>query len=203
MTNMDFFKNIENFGHTLADLGFSDGATKEQIIELEDALNRTLPDEFKQFIKKVNGQVSGNFYFLPDQALLFSTQDIINEYKSLLEYVDDTIEFYDEYQFKDKVRCSVWSESRIPIAGNDGYYLFLDYDPGPKGNIGQVIFLINECEYVVLSPTFKDFIVNYNKLIISKTLKIRKIVEGQYSYFRLTNNKDFLDGNDFVELFGQ
>jgi cell wall assembly regulator SMI1 len=203
MTSTDFFRNIEDFGHNLADLGFSDGATKEQIIELENELNRTLPDEFKQFIKRVNGQVSDKFYFLPDQALLFSTQDIISEYKSLLEYVDDTIEFYDEYQFKDKVRCPVWSESRIPIAGNDGYYLFLDYDPGPNGNIGQVIFLTNECDYVVLSPTFKDFIDNYNKLILNQTLKIKEIVEGQYSHFRLTNDKDFLDGNDFVELFGQ
>jgi cell wall assembly regulator SMI1 len=81
--------------------------------------------------------------------------------------------------------------------------LFLDFDPGPNGRIGQVIFLINECDFVVIAPGFKDFLNTYNELMKSKTLQIRRILHGQESNYRLTNQNDFLNGQDFANLFGQ
>jgi cell wall assembly regulator SMI1 len=204
MSNTEIFiSNIEDFGQSLSELGFSEGASGEQIGEVEKLINRPLPDEFKSFLKKINGQHSDSFYFLPDQALLFSCEEIISEYTGQIEYFEDTIEFYNEYQYNDKIRCTVWAEYRIPIAGRDGYYLFLDFDPGPKGTKGQVIFLINESDFVVLAPSFEDFLDIYNEHMKTKTLQIRKISAGQYSHYRLTNHSDFLNGQEFAKLFGQ
>jgi cell wall assembly regulator SMI1 len=204
MTSTELFiRNIEGFGHSLSDLGFLEGASDEQIDEVEKLIKQTLPDDFKLFLKNINGQLSDKLYFLPDQALLFSCEEIITEYNGQSEYFEDTLEFYNKYQYKDKIRCTVWSESRVPIAGRDGYYLFLDFDPGPNGRIGQVIFLINECDFVVIAPGFKDFLNTYNELMKSKTLQIRRILHGQESNYRLTNQNDFLNGQDFANLFGQ
>ena len=204
MTNMELFiRNIEGFGHSLSDLGFSEGASDEQIDEVEKLIKQTLPDDFKLFLKNINGQLSDKLYFLPDQALLFSCEEIITEYNGQSKYFEDTLEFYNKYQYKDKIRCTVWSESRVPIAGRDGYYLFLDFDPGPNGRIGQVIFLINECDFVVIAPGFKDFLNTYNELMKTKTLQIQRILHGQESNYRLTNQYDFLNGQDFANLFGQ
>jgi cell wall assembly regulator SMI1 len=204
MTNTELFiKNIEGFGHSLSGFDFSEGASDEQIDEVEKLIKRTLPDDFKLFLKNINGQHSDKLYLLPDQALLFSCEEIISEYKGLTDFFEDTIEFYNKYQYNDKIRCSVWSESRVPIAGRDGYYLFLDFDPGPNGTIGQVIFLINECDLVVLASSFKNFLNSYNDHIKNKTLQIREISNGQDSNYRLTNDSDYLNGQEFAKLFGQ
>jgi cell wall assembly regulator SMI1 len=204
MSNIEqFIKNIESFGNSLSDLGFQQGAKSDQINEVERVIKRKLPLAFQMFLKRINGQYSDKFYFLPDEALLFSCEEIIAEYNLQMEYFEDTIEFYNVYQFNDKIRRTVWSESRIPIAGRDGYYLFLDFDPGPNGSVGQIIFLINECDFVVLATDFSNFIDLYNELIITRTLQIRKIENGKYVAYRLTTDSDFLDGQDFKKLFGQ
>ncbi len=204
MTNTELFiKNIESFGLSLWDLGFLEGAPDKQMNEVESVIKRPLPDDFRLFLKNINGQLSDNFYFLPDQALLFSCDEIVAEYKDQMHFFADTSEFYNIYQFNDKIRCTVWSESRVPIAGRDDYYLFLDFDPGPNGTEGQVIFLINECEFVVLAPDFSGFIALYNNLIMNRTLQIRKITNGQDVNYRLTTDVDFLNGQDFARLFGQ
>jgi cell wall assembly regulator SMI1 len=204
MTNIELFiRNIESFGHSLSDLDFSEGASDEQLNEVEKLIKRALPDDFKLFLKNINGQHSDKLYFLPDQALLFSCEEIITEYNGQTEYFEDTIEFYNDYQCKDKIRCTVWSESRVPIGGRDGYYLFLDFDPGPNGTIGQVIFLINECDFVLLAPSFKDFLNKYNELMENKTFQIREIIKEKDLNYRLTNHLDYLNGQEFAKLFGQ
>jgi cell wall assembly regulator SMI1 len=140
MTNTELFiKNIEGFGHSLSDFDFSEGASEEQIDEVEKLIKRTLPDDFKMFLKNINGQHSDKLFLLPDQALLFSCEEIITEYKGLTDFFEDTIEFYNKYQYNDKIRCTIWSESRVPFAGRDGYYLFLDFDPGPNLLCGHKI----------------------------------------------------------------
>lgn len=204
MTSTELFiKNIESFGYSVSELGFSPGASQEQISEVENLIQHTLPYDYKCILQNINGQHSDKFYFLPDEALLFSCEEIINAYKGQIEYFDDGIEFYDKYQFNNKIRSNIWSASRVPIAGRDGYYLSLDFDPGPNGTIGQVIFLINECDFVVLAPGFKDFLNKYNELINNKTLQIREILTGKHSHYRLTNDSDFLNGQAFAKLFGQ
>ncbi|MFN6086866.1 MAG: SMI1/KNR4 family protein, partial [Fluviicola sp.] len=168
-----------------------------QIEVLEKVIKRQLPESFKIFLKIINGQKNDNFYFLPDQSLLFSSDEIINEYKAQSECFEDCLEFYNDFQCVEKVRCTVFSETRIPIAGRDGYYLFLDFDPGPNGSVGQIIYLVNECDFVVLAPSFDKFIDNYNFLILNNDFKIQNFG----NYYRLTNESNFLDGLDFENLF--
>jgi len=204
MTNVEqFINNISGFGQTFSDLGLIEGATNKQIDAIEKVVKRQLPETFREFLQKINGQRNDNFYFLPDQALLLSCEEIIIEYVEQSEFFEDTIEFYNDYQFDDKIRCTVWSETRVPIAGRDGYFLFIDFDPAPNGTYGQIIFLIDECGFVVLSPNFDDFLDNYNRLIMQKVLQIRRFDNEFGKYYRLTTELDFLDGLAFAKLFGQ
>ena len=192
-----FITNLKNFNLDFNELGLKSGASNEQIEALEKVIKRQLPDSFKFFLEIINGQRNDNFYFLPDQSLLFSCEEIIIEYIAQSECFEDCLEFYNDFQCVDKVRCTVFSETRIPIAGRDGYYLFLDFDPGPKGTVGQIIYLINECDFVVLAQSFDKFIDNYNFLISSNDFKIQHFE----NYYRLTNESNFLDGLDFENLF--
>lgn len=202
MNNIELFiRNIESFGQSLSELGFSKGASEEQIKEVEKIIKRSLPEDFKLFLKEINGQKSDKLYLLPDEALLFSCDEIISEYKEQSDFFEDSIEFYNEFQDLDKIRCTFLSESRIPIAGRDGYFLFLDFDPVPNGTIGQVIFLINECDFVVLASNFNDFLYKYNDLMKNNILQIKEISNGQNNKYRLTNQSDFLNGIDFAKVF--
>lgn len=192
-----FITNLKNFNLDFKNLGIKSGASNEQIDSLEIQIKQRLPESYKYFLGKINGQKNDNFYFLPDQSLLLSIEEIIIEYKAQSEYFEDSLEFYNDFQCADKVRCTVFSETRIPIAGRDGYYLFLDFDPGPKGAIGQIIYLINECDFVVLAQSFHEFIENYNRLISNNDFKIHHFG----NFYRLTNESRFLDGLDFEKLF--
>ena len=204
MTNVEqFINNLKDFGHSFSDLGLSKGATIEQIDRIEKTIKRQLPESFKTFLQHIDGQSNDNFYFLPDQALLLSCEEIIDEYEGQSEFFEENIDFYNDCQCENKIRCPVWSESKVPIAGRDGYYLFIDFDPAPNGTYGQIIFLVNECDSVVLSPNFSDFIDNYNYLIIEKVLKVKHFDNEYGKFYRLTTDSDFLDGIDFAKLFGQ
>lgn len=75
-------------------------------------------------------------------------------------------EYADEYQDTGRIRNVVYHPRRIPIAESDAdVWLWLDFTPGPAGVAGQVITNINECEFIVLAPTFHAFLARYLELL--------------------------------------
>lgn len=47
-----------------------------------------------------------------------------------------------------------------------------DNDPGPNGKIGQIIYLINECDFIVLADSFREFIDLYIDRNAKRTFRI-------------------------------
>jgi cell wall assembly regulator SMI1 len=42
--------------------------------------------------------------------------------------------------------------------------MYLDFIPGPKGQEGQVITLVSECDFAWLGASFRDFLTRYVEL---------------------------------------
>ncbi len=197
-----FIDLIQSNGHTLDELGFSTGASETEIETIETETGQTLPDELKQFLSTINGQNNEDFYFLPDQVRLFSCEEIIDEWKQEQEYADDSTEFYDQYQNDDKIRCTIYHKSRVPFAGQEGFGIVcIDNDPGPKGKKGQIIYLIDECDFIVLADSFNELINLYIDRMQKGILKFQNEKEGYPNKYRLKSNAKEMDGLAFGEIF--
>lgn len=197
-----FIKIIQKNGYSLLELGFSEGASKEEIDNIEKITGQIIPDDLRQFLSKINGQFNENFYFLPDQVKLLSCQEIIEEWTQEKDYADDTADFYNEFQFEDKVRCTIYHQTRIPIAMQEGFGIFyIDYDPGPNGTTGQIIYLVNEYDFVVLADSFGEFIQKYIENMQNGILKFENEKEGFPNKYRLKSDAVNMDGYAFLEIF--
>jgi cell wall assembly regulator SMI1 len=198
----NFIELIEKSGYSIEKLGFSKGADESQISKIESVIKQTLPEDFKLFLSYINGQRNENFFFLPEQVKLLSCKEIISGWKEEDEYAEDSDEFYNDFQNDDKIRGSVFLKSRIPIAAQeDGGKIYIDNDPGPKGKVGQIIFLVDECDFIVLADSFREFISNYNKAMDNGILKFENEEEGYSNKYRLKSDAEYMDGEEFVAIF--
>jgi len=196
-----FIKIIQENGYSFSELGFSEGASKEEIYNIEKITGQIIPNDFKLFLSKINGQFNENFYFLPDQVKLLSCQEIIDEWTQEQDFAADTAEFYDEFQFDDKIRCTIYHSTRIPFAMQEGFgILFIDNAPAPNGKIGQIIYLINECDFVVLADSFYEFIEKYIENMQNGILKFEDEKEGFPNKYRLKSETEIMDGFAFLEI---
>ncbi len=195
-----FISMIQSFGHSMAELGFSEGASEKEIKQIETKTKQVLSDDFKLFLTYFNGQKNDDFYFLPDQVKLLSASEIIDEWTINLDYVND--EFYNEFQDNDRIRDTICSITRIPIALQEGFgVLCIDNDPGPKGKVGQLIFLVDECNFIVLADSFSHLIDLYIENIENGILKIVGEDEGCPNKYRLRSDNYDIDGESFAAIF--
>ncbi len=143
----------------LNELGLNPGATAAQIQQVEEVTGQALPNDFKLFLQHINGQQPQSHWFLLDEVKLLSCDEIIEEWTEGQEYAEDTAEYYDEFHFDDKIRCTIYHASRIPFASQEGFgFMAIDYAPGPNGKVGQVIYLVNECDFIVIADSFSAFV---------------------------------------------
>ena len=197
-----FISLITASGHEISELGFSSGASSKEINNIEQVTGQKLPDELKLFLTIINGQETDDFYFLPDQTILLSCDGIIEEWQQGQEYADDTDEFYNEFQCDDKIRCTIYHKTRIPFACQEGAgILCIDNDPGPNGKVGQIIYLIDECSFIVLADSFKEFIELYVDRMQKGILKFENEKEGYPNKYRLKSEAKEMNGTAFEKIF--
>jgi len=137
---------------------------------------------------------------LPEQVKLLSCKEIIRLWNYQQEYASD--DYYDEFHDKNRVRGMIEHKTRIPIAEQeDGGFISIDNDPGPKGTKGQIIFLVDECEFIVLADSFKEFISSYIKGMKNNTIIFYKEEEDYCNKYRLGPANKECDGEEFVKIF--
>ena len=117
---------------------FRPPATDPTIAAVEAALGRTLPDDYKQFLRLHDGQTYGPMVWT---CSLFETQQIASAYKQLQSLTSDEDEEFDDSEIDAGVRAVRCSPGWIPIGrsarGRD--YLCIDFDPAEGGCEGQII----------------------------------------------------------------
>ncbi len=131
------------------------GLTNMQIAELEEALRRQLPDDFKELLYA--GSVRGPVGIIPDPKRLgrgynhafnlLPPFEIIDQWRTLTQLFDSG-EFDDRHAgvtCGDGVVQLWWSPGWLPFAGNGGGdYYCVDLIPTHPGQRGQVVFFCHE-----------------------------------------------------------
>lgn len=138
----------------LQELPIWPGCSPSQLQRLEDGLATRLPDDYREIVRRVNGQKDDPFLLFPPGELMFlSDAELLQLWTAFSEYRDD--EFIDELQDEGRVRSVLYHPGRIPIAYNElaGRYLCIDQLPGPEGRMNQLVVNYNEIDCVVLEDS--------------------------------------------------
>ena len=145
----------------LADL--NDGCSEKELSELERRLDCKLPEDFKAFYRRHNGQkgeTTGLFLGLE----FISTANLYSEWATwrdlTLEDEEIATAIESESFPQDAIKTLYINLKWIPIARDwTGNHLGIDLDPGPTGTVGQVInFGADEERKFVLAASLTDFI---------------------------------------------
>jgi cell wall assembly regulator SMI1 len=130
-------------------LPMPNGATYEDLSELEKTLNRPLSDDLKSLYQAHNGEFDyGSKYFVGlffDYEFL-SARHIVEIYNLLQrnnQYLD-LFHIQDDQEYMSippkTVKSVGFDPGWIPIAGYfGGNYIGVDMNPGPDGTLGQII----------------------------------------------------------------
>jgi cell wall assembly regulator SMI1 len=148
---------------------FGDGSTEEEILAAERHLGLRLPEELRALYRIVDGD--------GDCDLLFGSQMLYPLQRVLDMDQPDAPHWRDDLFSRDAVVTEAWPPGRVKrVARSDwwlevatdggGYSCAVDLDPGPDGNVGQVI------EY---SPSQDD--IGYVCASVSELL--RRVIEGR------------------------
>jgi len=168
---------------------FNGPATIAQIEEIENHSGVVLPDEFKNLYLEHNGQkdlgnATGLFYGLS----FLSLERILDELNNWAELADsgmnEEMPEVGKSHIPDMIKEEYTNKLWIPFAYNwGGNFLGLDFDPGVKGTIGQVVnFGRDEDEKYVLAPSFSEFIDWYIAELKSGNFRIQNNNEGGRSF---------------------
>lgn len=189
----------ENLPEVVEDLNAP--ATEENIKKIENHTGIVLPAEFKNLYLEHNGQrdsgnATGAFYGL----IFLSLDRVHNELKIWAEIVDSGMneempevgKSHVPEMIKEDYANKLW----IPFAYDwGGNFLGLDFDPGERGTIGQVInFGRDEDEKYVLASSFSEFVDWYIVELESGNFRIE--IEGECGRSFNTKNppsEHFLD----------
>lgn len=127
----------ENFKETL---NLQAGASEEDLLQIEEIIGVTLPEEVKSFYRVYNGQVwdIGVNSFVRNLTLS-PASEIIENWLFLQEEFDPDDGL--ELDAEKGVKPLLWNSKWVPIAANGaGDYLCIDTDPSKAGVAGQVLY---------------------------------------------------------------
>jgi cell wall assembly regulator SMI1 len=132
-------------------------ASDEEIQSIEQRIGCSMPKEFIDLYKNCNGE-SDKGLGVGFGLRLLSIQEMHREMDNWDKIISDGLEdFNDECKStpKNAIQLVYANRNWVPIfADGGGNFLGMDFDPGPKGKVGQVInFGRDEEEKRVLSKT--------------------------------------------------
>jgi len=137
----------------------NDGATDDVLDELEELVNKKLPDNFKEFYRIHNGQDQDGFGLIDAEELL-SVERIIEEWNVWKELYDQGV-FADSVSEADKgVKEVWWNPHWIPITyDGSGNHYCLDMSPDDGGKKGQIIRIWHDSpERELIADSFQEWI---------------------------------------------
>lgn len=131
-----------------------DGATKERIRDAGKAMRIALPVEVREAYAIHDGQHGGPPLF--GEWALLSLDDMVTEWQSLKDLLDDGTLVGEDGMPSDPIRDNWWHPKWIPFASDSsGDFYCFDLAPLPGGDKGQVIsYWHTDARREVLAPGF-------------------------------------------------
>lgn len=170
------------------DLALGPPAPSEAVKRLEQAIGRELPPDFVESLSLFDGQRAPGVSWLG--GWLGSVDDLLAEYQR--SHVsqprdEDVFELFNS----ERVRAVVFDPGRLPLSGMPywtGDSVFFDFVPAPAGVPGQIIKLVSECDFVVLSDTWAEVLARYASLAEAGELEWQpdlRVVRFDWARFHL------------------
>lgn len=183
----DYWKSIEAWHnkHTGRSLNLRKGVSEKEIANAEKKLKIKFQPDFRSHLLLHDGQnhTENTTEWLPGCTFLAPLEEIVSQWKQERE---DFAEFEEETtktQLKGSMLKCFSHPKRIPIAGTkywDGDAAYLDFAPGKKGFVGQVIALYTECDFVVMGNSFEHALKRYAEALQQGIFKWDKKEEILY-----------------------
>ena len=170
------------------------GASFEAVASLERLVNATLPTSFKAFYSVHNGQSKARTG-LVDADQLLGVADIITQWHHWKDLLDSETFTYNEEPILSApdtgIKNDWWNPLWIPITSDGfGNHLCIDLDPGPEGQVGQIITLWHDDAHrAIVAPSFEEWIKEY----------LNALEKGDYIFVKkwgIVHKDTFLNYND-------
>ncbi len=138
------------------------GADIEDFENLEELINRTLPQDFKEFYSIHNGQ-SADADGLIDTEELMSLERIAEEWQVWKDLADKAMFEESDVEADKGIKERWWHQGWIPISyDGSGNHFCLDLSPADGGKKGQIIRLWHDSpERELIAGSFTEWISNY------------------------------------------
>lgn len=156
---------VGNNAPALSDALFG-GVIDEQVKELEEVIEKKLPEDFIESYKLHNGQDPDQDRLVDGEELL-SFDRIVDEWKIWKE-------LYDSNTFENEngplvsapetgIKNDWWNPAWIPVTYDGcGNHYCMDLDPGEDGNYGQIIRMWHDSdERELVASSFKEWLSVY------------------------------------------
>jgi len=145
------------YNEKFAEAKLPGGAAAADITALETHMNLALPEELKASLMRHNGV--GHWR----DGELLSVEGIKDYWNSWIEVLADGA--FDDYPGNENgfIQKCLWDKSWIPIHSNGcGCYEIIDMNPGPKGVVGQILYLDHDTgpedpKFLNLASYLEDF----------------------------------------------
>lgn len=180
-------------------LPFHHGCSPEALRQLEETLRTSLPEDYRALLGRVDGQPdSWTLTFPPEELTLLGVEGVRTLWRRHLAYQDD--EFFDELVCDGKVRAIPFHPGRIPIAEfeSGAAYLCLDQIPGPMGRFNQLIYPVDECDWVVVEDSVTALIARYVGALESGSAAMKRSSPDDGYQFRADGR--WIDHDVYQEL---
>ncbi|MVP01147.1 SMI1/KNR4 family protein [Paenibacillus lutrae] len=137
--------------------GMNEGASEEDIQELETRTGFRLPEAFKQLLRIHNGEKEYRGIFMGLGFL--STQEMLRNWNSYRELTDEVWGSVLSFE-SGKIQEYAYHPGWLPIADDGGgNYLGIDFAPGESGISGQIInYGSDETELFVIADSFGELL---------------------------------------------
>lgn len=142
-------------------------ASESEIAALETLIGQALPQELRDLYRLADGQIPFQFGRTPDYpgffvSLPFNPIEIVSRHWQFARELEDesnTDEFLSSFP-PGAVKIQDYNRGWIPISDDaGGNHIAIDLDPGPAGNIGQVIITgTDEQERVRVASSLSAFL---------------------------------------------
>ncbi len=162
----ELWTNIENWlqnndaDHIYNSL--NQGADEEDFDELEELINRTLPNDFKEFYSVHNGQNANSDGLITAEELM-SVERIAEEWQVWKELHDKAIFAESDVDADKGIKEKWWHTGWLPISydGNGNHYC-IDLSPAEGGKKGQIIRVWHDSpEREFVANSFTEWIQNF------------------------------------------
>ena len=172
--NKEWLRLERALGKDAKRLSLRPAATVAKLTAAEKKLGFALPEQLRSWLQIHDGQKSGALSVLATGGPLLPLQDIVETWQLQCDTANEEEEEEGEPQDKRRIRWLLSHPRRVPIGGDFemGGGTFIDQIPAPKGTMDQVITLVSECDFWVVSKSLAEMFGKTADLVAKKSLHI-------------------------------